>query len=1020
MANWTNLKAAVSAVIKTNGNQEITGQILQNTLNDVIANLGAGATYVGVATPTTNPGTPDGNNFYFAQQRGTYPNFNGIVIDGKQLYVLTNTSGTWVAQPTGIDVGAANNVRALILMTMGINQYSDQATEIPQFEVGIMNQSGIVQSEHTTYATSDFISARGVTGDKIYIGGEFPGVNGIGFCTLAYFDANKNFICGTSWNGKKVVMCDNVFYVRVSWRSDLTKMYTGGVIEAADINAYNTLLKSNNLSFAEWNNGVYTALSVYSEFKLTLYKGVENTQYYIFGLYNGSIVSGVPVFKVAKDVNGVRTSVTPNSLLLANMQSNGLYRVYLMDGNGYIEFRIDVAKYGGIQSTGYINYFAEQLNKKILITPTKIVERHKGWQRIDFEQKNCYYINNSGTWVTGDQDSQKSGFCPIPGNVRKLKITSKFSGEISALVVLDKDMNVITTVPQPTDRVMKDYVIDFVETTTQTIFWEWSQAAYIGVNGTRGNELSVYVSVEEPTLPETIDEVIIPYDNFINNQYYDYNGVLHQGGVSNQMTLELPVKFGDRLIVHEYMNASAAPLAVYFNESGAFIGYDGTAFNPKSAYMNWLNIPPTATKVIINCSVSNGTCLLFAGNDTAKNLRRVLQNYNPIRLVRTVASWYGTDGQLKTGDYAGQSATRILVTAGQKMKITTSTSGYVPLLVCVDINGSVIEYKENSTENVIRDFTDYQYTIPEKGFYLMVNGRTNIDLTVKSLNITTIGRYEVEKRFEKIENNDEIPDNVWLKGKRVLWLGTSIPAGGQYPQRSCSAVGATCINKAIGASFIRFGEHNPTTPITTDTHRLTGLSQTKAEKTEVWADWCTPEQLAYALTTSWEEMIVPYMSGANKVDLIVIDHGFNDRNELGTADDILAYNRDTFLGAMAYVIKQIRTIDFRMRIAIATHYDSTMQVFNAANIVAAQELIGKTFGVHVMQSYLLTGLSNEWIPGTSGLYPTYPRYEADPNTGDLTLIQCWMPDGVHMHSDTTGQAQTMFSEVYTQFLKNIR
>ena len=167
-------------------------------------------------------------------------------------------------------------------------------------------------------------------------------------------------------------------------------------------------------------------------------------------------------------------------------------------------------------------------------------------------------------------------------------------------------------------------------------------------------------------------------------------------------------------------------------------------------------------------------------------------------------------------------------------------------------------------------------------------------------------------------------------------------------------------------------------------------------------------------------MVLPYLSGDNKVDLIVIDHGFNDRNQLGTEADAEAMNRDTFWGAMSYVIQQIRKADFRMRIAIATHYDNTMTVFNAAQIVEAQEAIGNKLGVHVLQSYKLSGLSSQWIEGTSGLHPAYPRYGAHPGTGDLTLCQCWMPDGFHVHSDATGQAQAMLSEVYVQLLKNVR
>lgn len=101
MANWSNLKAAVAKVIKTNGNQEITGAVLQNALNNIISNVGENASFAGVATPSTNPGTPDGNVFYIASESGTYSNFGGIVNNGECL-ILKKNEDSWVSIETGI------------------------------------------------------------------------------------------------------------------------------------------------------------------------------------------------------------------------------------------------------------------------------------------------------------------------------------------------------------------------------------------------------------------------------------------------------------------------------------------------------------------------------------------------------------------------------------------------------------------------------------------------------------------------------------------------------------------------------------------------------------------------------------------------------------------------------------------------------------------------------------------------------------------------------------------------------
>ena len=121
MANWSELKAAVAKVIKTNGNQEITGQVLQNVLKNIVTNLGANATFAGVATPATNPGTPDGNIFYFAVETGTYPNFENITLtDYEVAFLLWNTRWSKLSLPMLKNaVSNINKVIAISKMPIG-------------------------------------------------------------------------------------------------------------------------------------------------------------------------------------------------------------------------------------------------------------------------------------------------------------------------------------------------------------------------------------------------------------------------------------------------------------------------------------------------------------------------------------------------------------------------------------------------------------------------------------------------------------------------------------------------------------------------------------------------------------------------------------------------------------------------------------------------------------------------------------------------------------------------------------
>lgn len=97
MANWIKLKKAIADVIKTNGNEEITGAIMQQTLISIVNNLGSNAQFAGVAVPSTVPADTDGSVFYLASTQGTYPNFSNIEVDASEMAVFTkNTAGTWV------------------------------------------------------------------------------------------------------------------------------------------------------------------------------------------------------------------------------------------------------------------------------------------------------------------------------------------------------------------------------------------------------------------------------------------------------------------------------------------------------------------------------------------------------------------------------------------------------------------------------------------------------------------------------------------------------------------------------------------------------------------------------------------------------------------------------------------------------------------------------------------------------------------------------------------------------------
>ncbi len=101
MSNYNSLKATIDANIKQNGNQEITGQILNSVLNQMVNILGTGYQFAGIATIDTNPGTPDAKVFYIANGKGTYEKFGGIEVTEDEVVVLYWDSA-WHKVSTGI------------------------------------------------------------------------------------------------------------------------------------------------------------------------------------------------------------------------------------------------------------------------------------------------------------------------------------------------------------------------------------------------------------------------------------------------------------------------------------------------------------------------------------------------------------------------------------------------------------------------------------------------------------------------------------------------------------------------------------------------------------------------------------------------------------------------------------------------------------------------------------------------------------------------------------------------------
>ena len=105
---YDQIKESIKAVIKENGNYDITGNVLQAVLLSMVDTLGPEYQFLGIATKSTVPVVVEGNSFYITTEVGTYTNFKNsgnTTITVNQLGILTSTNGkAWNFTPIFIGV----------------------------------------------------------------------------------------------------------------------------------------------------------------------------------------------------------------------------------------------------------------------------------------------------------------------------------------------------------------------------------------------------------------------------------------------------------------------------------------------------------------------------------------------------------------------------------------------------------------------------------------------------------------------------------------------------------------------------------------------------------------------------------------------------------------------------------------------------------------------------------------------------------------------------------------------------
>ena len=261
------------------------------------------------------------------------------------------------------------------------------------------------------------------------------------------------------------------------------------------------------------------------------------------------------------------------------------------------------------------------------------------------------------------------------------------------------------------------------------------------------------------------------------------------------------------------------------------------------------------------------------------------------------------------------------------------------------------------------------------------------------------------------------------KSRRVLWLGTSIPTYG-YPQILGRLCGATIINNSIGSSCIAKGINSNITTANIcgiqNKYGLYSLCQTVQEKQTMIDNWNTiaselgtsdtlsNSEKSIALSSSYETELDPYLTGDDAVNLIVINHAYNDsaaqENAL-IADD--PFDTHTLEGAYNWIIRRIVQANPNIGIVIFGHYTDLPEHKETALSRVAERW---NIPYYLLKNDL--GWSNEVITTTKKI-DSNGEWTTIEST-QMTIKNMWCADNIH----PIGKASDKIAQVSVPTFKN--
>lgn len=374
---------------------------------------------------------------------------------------------------------------------------------------------------------------------------------------------------------------------------------------------------------------------------------------------------------------------------------------------------------------------------------------------------------------------------------------------------------------------------------------------------------------------------------------------------------------------------------------------------------------------------------------------------------------------------------------------------YIQAVTPLNDNFEDIEnvYYKN-TEYLYNDNVVTEYAYPTNGVsYLAVSC---YNLQVETINVEVVSNefvIELYNNYTKLKNKIESDNSNFWFNKKIVWFGTSIPAGGlyglnnedSYPNRVGKILGATLFNEAVGSSSLvakrksLISKNNPYGFIDNFEAVSRAMCLTTEEKrwiinnynnTNVFSQ-TAPDKLSesdkqFILSCSYQTKLDKYLTEETLPDLFVFDHGHNDlitteSQEIEETYDSNSPDLYTFRGCMDFLIKRILAFNPHAKIIIIGEYENDLY----PKISKYQNDVAIKYNFPICKQWEMYGWTQNKITTKHKWVDGYFVESLEDNT--MTILNSWLPDNVHPSSDYSGKASEYMAEHLATWIKsNIR